>query len=254
MVCSGGADFGDEFRCNRIRTVPPLLTNVGQHVGDLVIAPIEGARRTERRHGTVVGVALDLDGTLQAVEEDLHKAFLVTGDIVDIHQGGECPREPHTVYLALSSGLKVGVTRNGQIPTRWIDQGASQAIRLAEVPNRYLAGKIEVYLKDYLSDKTAWQRMLKNEIATDVDLLASKNRTRELLPEDLVEYVSDNDEITELEYPVSAFPSKVKSLSFDKVSIIEGTLSGIKGQYLMFSDERVLNIRKHSGYYIIFEN
>jgi len=161
--------------------------------------------------------------------------------------------QPHTVYLALSSGIKVGVTRDNQIPTRWIDQGASKAIRFAEVPNRYMAGKIEVFLKEFLSDKTVWQRMLKNEIA-NIDITESKNKTKGLLSEELRQYVSDNDEVLSFTYPVSEFPMKVKSQSFDKTAIIEGELKGIKGQYLILSDDRVLNIRKHSGYFIIFNN
>ena len=160
----------------------------------------------------------------------------------------------HTVYLALSSALKVGVTRNSQIPTRWIDQGASGAIRLAEVPNRYLAGKIEVFLKDHLSDKTHWQKMLKNEVDHETDLSDSKSRIAKLLPDDLKEFLTSNDEIVTFNYPVLTYPHKVKSLTFDKKSIIEGSLQGIKGQYLILSEGRVLNIRKHSGYYVIFRD
>jgi len=62
--------------------------------------------------------------------------------------------KPHIVYLSLTSDIKVGITRETQIPTRWIDQGAVQAIQLAVTPNRYLAGMIEVSLKEHLADKT----------------------------------------------------------------------------------------------------
>jgi len=160
---------------------------------------------------------------------------------------------PHVVYLALSSGVKVGVTRDTQIPTRWIDQGAVAAIRLAEVPNRYLAGKIEVFLKNYVSDKTAWQRMLKNEVDFSQDLLEYKIRMKEVLNSELSVYVSSNNEMMNFNYPVVAYPDKVKSSNFDKEAIFEGELKGIKGQYLILSDNRVLNIRRHSGYYIIFQ-
>ena len=159
---------------------------------------------------------------------------------------------PHTVYLALSSGIKVGVTRNQQIPTRWIDQGASRAIRMAEVPNRYLAGKIEVFLKDYISDKTVWQRMLKNEVDLSKDLSAYKKKLAAELDNELAQYVSTNDEITDISYPVLDFPKKVKSINFDKESVFEGRLKGIKGQYLILSDDRVMNIRRHSGYFVNF--
>ncbi len=160
---------------------------------------------------------------------------------------------PHVVYLALSSGVKVGVTRDTQIPTRWIDQGASKALKLAEVPNRYLAGKIEVFLKDYVSDKTAWQKMLKNDIDFSKDLLSYKSSMSNHLDEELKQYVSSDDSLTEIDYPVIAYPEKVKSVSFDKESIFEGRLQGIKGQYLIMEDNRVLNVRRHSGYFIIFK-
>ena len=155
--------------------------------------------------------------------------------------------QDHYVYLAISSGLKVGVTRNTQIPTRWIDQGASKAIKLAKTPNRHLAGLIEVALKKHFSDKTSWQKMLKNEVI-DADLISAKARAKALLTDNLRQYVIDNDDVTEIEYPVLEFPQKIKSLSFDKEVEASGTLMGIKGQYLLFDGGRVLNIRKHGGY------
>ncbi len=158
--------------------------------------------------------------------------------------------QPHVVYLAASSAVKVGITRATQVPTRWIDQGASSAIRLAEVPNRYEAGRIEVALKDFFTDKTSWQRMLKNEVDESIDLEEEKWSLEDHLPADITEYFSENDEIIELDYPVEAFPEKVKSLSFDKLPVIEGVLMGIKGQYLILDGGRVLNIRKHTGYYV----
>ena len=155
---------------------------------------------------------------------------------------------PHYVYLASTNAIKVGVTRDDQIPTRWIDQGAHKGIILAEVPYRQLAGAIEVALKDHLSDKTNWQRMLKNEVLGDLDLVKEKERVIELLPEQFRQYKSANDEILELIYPVLAYPAKVTSLSLDKMPTIEMQLSGIRGQYLMFEGGSVINIRKHSGY------
>lgn len=157
--------------------------------------------------------------------------------------------QPHVVYLAVSSTLKIGVTRATQIPTRWIDQGASFAIKVAEVPYRQLAGQIEVALKGTFADKTPWQKMLKNEIA-DIDLIEEKWQIEELLPMDLAEYMSEDDEILEIRYPVITFPDKLKSVGFDKEIHIEGKLMGVKGQYLILDDNRVLNIRKHEGYYI----
>lgn len=158
--------------------------------------------------------------------------------------------QPHVVYLAASSSVKVGITRAQQVPTRWIDQGATSAIRLAVVPNRYEAGRIEVSLKEFFTDKTNWQRMLKNEIDESIDLIEEKWSLEDQLPQDIIEYFSENDEIIELDYPVIEFPEKVKSTSFDKSPIIQGKLMGIKGQYLIFEDGVVLNMRKHTGYYV----
>ena len=161
--------------------------------------------------------------------------------------------QDHFVYLAVSSGLKVGVTRSSQIPTRWIDQGAWKAIRLAKTPNRFLAGQIEVALKTQMSDKTNWRHMLINEIDSNIDLLEEKKAASGFLTKELLAYLSPDDEIVEINYPVIQYPSKVKSLSFDKLNTIGGKLSGIKGQYLIFSDGSVLNIRKHNGYLVNME-
>lgn len=160
--------------------------------------------------------------------------------------------KPHIVYLAVASAVKVGVTRDVQIPTRWIDQGASQAIKLAVTPYRQLAGAIEIALKKVFTDKTNWQQMLKNQIATDVDLLAEKNKALQFLPDDLAQYACSDNEIVAIQYPVLRFPTKIKSLSLDKVSQIEGQFNGIKGQYLLLDDE-VFNMRSHSGYEIEME-
>lgn len=161
--------------------------------------------------------------------------------------------QPHIVYLAASDIVKVGVTRITQVPTRWIDQGASAAIRLAETPNRYEAGKLEVALKEFFSDKTNWQRMLKNEIDEEIDLVEEKWTLHDQLPSDLTEFFSEDDEIIDINYPVLEFPEKVTSMSFDKTSTIEGKLMGIKGQYLLFEGGKVINIRKHSGYEVKIE-
>lgn len=156
----------------------------------------------------------------------------------------------HFVYLALSSEVKVGVTRNHQVPTRWIDQGASAAIKLACAPNRHIAGIIEVFLKRFYTDKTDWREMLKNEINTTANLLAEKEKALKLLSSELRKYAEPDNTITSIDYPVIRFPQKINSLSFDKQPTITGKLSGIKGQYLIFADGSVLNIRKHNGYWI----
>lgn len=161
--------------------------------------------------------------------------------------------QDHIVYLAISSGIKVGVTRSGQIPTRWIDQGAWQVIKLAKTPNRYTAGLIEVALKEHISDRTNWQRMLKNQLIEGVDLTIAKKDMIAHLPSYLQNYISEEDNITEINYPVNEYPEKVKSLSFDKLEEITGRLWGVKGQYLIFDDGTVLNMRKHTGYMVELE-
>ncbi len=161
--------------------------------------------------------------------------------------------QPHVVYISLTSGLKVGVTRETQVPSRWIDQGAVKAIRLAEVPYRQLAGLIEVELKGYMADKTNWRAMLKNEYDESLNLLEAKDEMLGYLPDELLDYASDNDEIISIQYPVIEYPEKVKSLKLDKAPIIEKKLTGIKGQYLIFDDNSVINLRSHSGYRIKLE-
>ena len=151
------------------------------------------------------------------------------------------------VYLARSSAIKVGITRASQMPTRWIDQGATDAIVFARVPNRYTAGVVEVAMKEHLTDRTNWQRMLKNEVI-DADLAETKASLIDTLDADLRQYVDSDDTVCSINYPVTQYPEKVKSVGFDKIPEIEGRLAGIKGQYLIFDDNRVLNIRKHTGY------
>lgn len=181
------------------------------------------------------------------------------------YQAGTC-REPqwgeehcfqdHYVYLANTSGLKVGITRQTNIPTRWIDQGATQALPIYRTRDRLLSGKVEVIMKQHVADKTAWQRMLKGEpepvdIATERDRFhkESEKEINAILKEsgeDAVTFLA-NEKLIEINYPIEQYPEKVKSFNFDKTPIVEGTLMGIKGQYLIF-DTGVLNVRKFSGY------
>jgi hypothetical protein len=161
--------------------------------------------------------------------------------------------QPHYVYLAATDIVKVGVTRATQIPTRWIDQGANKAILLAEVPNRYLAGVIEVALKDFYADKTNWQNMLRDIQDDSIDLIEEKWQVCDELPADLAQYWLENDEILTFNYPVVTYPSKVQSMTFDKEARITGRLSGIRGQYLYFDDQKVINLRRHTGYEIEFK-
>jgi hypothetical protein len=158
--------------------------------------------------------------------------------------------QPHIVYLAASDVVKVGVTRKTQLPTRWIDQGANLAIVLAETPNRFIAGQIEVALKQEFTDKTNWRKMLTNSVDESIDLETTKWELEEVLPSDISDYITESDEVLSLNYPVIQYPEKVKSLSLDKVPMIQERLMGIKGQYFIFESGNVMNVRKHTGYTI----
>jgi hypothetical protein len=157
--------------------------------------------------------------------------------------------QPHIVYLANSSNIKVGVTRKSQVPTRWIDQGAHEAIEIVEVPNRYLAGVTEVALKDHLGDKTNWRKMLTNNV-DDEDLVKWRNKLRQYIPSEAKEYFLENNKETHMEFPVLKYPEKVKSLNLGKTPSFMGVLKGIKGQYLIFEDNTVFNVRGSEGYYV----
>lgn len=169
--------------------------------------------------------------------------------------------QSHYVYLANSSGLKVGITRAPQIPTRWIDQGASQALPIFRVAHRYLSGLVEVAMKEHVSDRTDWRRMLKGtpepialEQRRDELFGAVRDAVNELsqrFGDDTIEFL-EHGEVVNIDYPVNEYPDKVRSLNFDKTPLIEGTLLGIKGQYLIL-DSGVLNIRKFAGYNVQIE-
>lgn len=171
--------------------------------------------------------------------------------------GDEFCFQDHYVYLANSSGIKVGITRGTQIPTRWIDQGASEALPIFKVSNRLLSGKVEVAIKNHVSDRTDWRKMLKGK-AEHVDLAAKRDELIKLAATELreIEDKFGKSEVTLLDktqisihFPVENYPEKVKSLNFDKTPEIEGVLQGIKGQYLIL-DSGVLNIRKFGGYQV----
>ena len=154
--------------------------------------------------------------------------------------------QPHIVYLANSSNVKVGVTRKQQVPTRWIDQGAHEAIEIVEVPNRYLAGITEVALKAHVADKTNWRKMLKNDIE-EVDLKSWQHKLKAFIPEEAQEYFIENNYETQINFPVHQYPETPKSLNIAKEKSYTGKLVGIKGQYLIFEDQKVFNIRSNEG-------
>lgn len=162
----------------------------------------------------------------------------------------------HVVYLANSSGVKVGITRATQIPTRWIDQGATQALPILRVATRQQSGFVEDLLRSQVADKTNWRALLKSD-ATPVDLPAIRERILDACAEGLhalqqrfgIQAVQPLGEqtVVEIRYPIEAYPAKITSFNLDKEPLVEGTLLGIKGQYLMF-DTGVINIRKYTAY------
>ncbi|WP_264560346.1 DUF2797 domain-containing protein [Flavobacterium sp. N2270] len=160
--------------------------------------------------------------------------------------------QPHIVYLALSSDVKVGVTRKTQVPTRWIDQGAIEAIPVVEVPNRYLAGITEVALKDHFTDKTSWQKMLKNNVP-NVDLISERNSVLQWLPEEIKPYFAKEQALYKIDFPIESYPTKVNSLNLEKTPLYSGKMLGIKGQYLLFEDGTVFNIRSNEGIVVKME-
>lgn len=166
----------------------------------------------------------------------------------------------HVVYLANTSGLKVGITRSTQVPTRWIDQGATAAIPIFRVATRLDSGLVEVLFAEHVADKTAWQANLKGP-GEVVDLAAARDRLTEVCAPGLETLAAERgigainplvDQCeTRIAYPVLEYPHKVKSLTLDKVPEIRGRLVGIKGQYLIL-DTGVVNIRRHAGYRVQF--
>ena len=162
----------------------------------------------------------------------------------------------HYVYLANSSALKVGITRCTQIPTRWIDQGASQGLPIFKVKNRLHSGLIEDALKPFIADKTNWRRMLQGEPEIE-DMQRARDKLLKQAAsvlekvnqqfEDGAYQAIDDAETVDINYPITEYPVKIKSFNLDKVPGLEGTLVGIKGQYLIF-DTGVINMRKYAGY------
>lgn len=179
---------------------------------------------------------------------ELSKAHLDIEDR-DLEYEKRIQLQPHILYFAVASDLKIGVTRKTQVPTRWIDQGASFAMPILEVPNRYLAGIAEVALKSYYTDKTNWRKMLQNDIL-NVDLAAAKQQVKHLLPDEVLPYFNDSsNELFSFEYPLMQPVDKIVSINLEKTPKIKGRLIGIKAQYLLF-DEGVWNLRANEGYKI----
>lgn len=164
----------------------------------------------------------------------------------------------HVVYLANTSGIKVGITRGTQVPTRWIDQGAVAALPVARVATRHLSGLLEVALGRHVSDKTVWQAMVKGD-PEPVDLALARDELghacadaiddlRQRFGLHAVQWLDNGSEVA-IRYPVLEWPQRATALNLDKTPDIAGRLMGIKGQYLLL-DTGVINIRKYGGYNI----
>ena len=174
--------------------------------------------------------------------------------------GEEFCFKPHIVYLANSSGIKVGITRQTQIPTRWIDQGAVQALPVFKVQSRYISGLIEIVIAKHVSDKTSWQKMLKSK-AEPIDLITKRDELLSVCKIELNEIIQrfgvqavevlSGEPVVDIQFPVDSYPLKVKSFNLDKNPEVSGVLHGIKGQYLLL-DTGVINIRKYTGYELEF--
>ena len=182
------------------------------------------------------------------IRPELSKAHLGIEER-DLEIEKEIQLVPHIVYLAYTGDVKVGVTRVNQIPTRWIDQGATFALEIARTKNRYEAGLIEVALKERLADKTNYKKMLKDEYEDDLDLADFREKVKEYFPEEMMDFYSTDNDIWRLDFPYTA-PDKVQAFTLDKEPNFSSTLKGIKGQYLLFEEGKVMNIRNHEGYLI----
>lgn len=188
------------------------------------------------------------------------KCHYFEGTCRDSEWGDQYCMQDHYVYLANSTGVKVGITRGTQIPTRWMDQGAIQALPIFKVSNRLQSGMVEVMFKNHVADKTNWRKMLKGE----VEVLGLAAKRDELLAEckdeidnlqqqygvQAIQVIKDAD-VIDIDYPVEQYPEKISSLNFDKTPLVEGVLQGIKGQYLIL-DIGVINIRKFTSYHVQF--
>lgn len=179
------------------------------------------------------------------MKPELSKAHLDIEDR-DLEYEKRVQLQPHIVYLANSSNVKVGVTRKQQVPTRWIDQGAHEALEIVEVPNRYLAGITEVALKAHVADKTNWRKMVTNQI-DEANLLEVREQLKSFIPEEAKDYILESREELHLNFPVEQYPNKPKSLNLKKAGAYSGKLMGIKGQYLLFEDDTVFNVRSNEG-------
>ena len=236
----------------------PLEQWIGQHV-QVTYEGIIHCAETGRRIKKTFGDGLSYDAFMKS---PLACPSIIRPELSRIHEGVALRDEeweranhlqPHLVYISQTSHLKVGVTRSTNVPSRWVDQGAIGAIVVANVPYRQLAGEIEVALKSMISDRTQWRAMLQEVKLDGEALVDAKEKCLESLGLTYESFFEDSDEIAALRYPVLTYCPKVTSSKLDKRPCISGRLVGIKGQYLMFEDGQVWNVRAHAGYRVSVE-
>jgi hypothetical protein len=152
---------------------------------------------------------------------------------------------PHYLYLAKTSSIKVGLTKN--VPHRWMDQGATEAQVIGVFSSRKEAGLAEEFLKTHYADRTNFRAMLKGTCEDDRKLNQEVERSRELL--ESFEFQLETLTL-EIGYPGEGAGAKIKSIQFNPAEETVETLIGIRGQYLIFASGVVVNIRKHTGHFV----
>ena len=246
---------------NKIEYTLPLgdeLVSMNPLIGKQIKLEFEGVincvatgKRIRKAYGQ--GYSWEAFNTLPECDTCIFKperCHLAKGTCRDPEWGEKHCMQPHIIYLANSSSLKVGITRKTQVPTRWMDQGASFALPLCEVKDRLTSGLIEIQLAKKLGDKTNWRKMLSG-VVDEIDLKEIKAKVLKDHAKLFEKHGAKilEDELYTFDYPVEQYPEKVTSLNFDKKPIIEGKLLGIKGQYFIL-DCGVINMRRHQGYKI----
>ena len=252
-----------EYRFRGADVLDPLSEQLANGwVGQQVRVSFEGqihCIETGKRIKKTYGEGLSYDAFLRS---PMACPSILRPELSRIHEGialrdeaweREHHLQPHVVYVSQTSHLKVGVTRATNVPSRWVDQGAVGAIVVANTPYRQLAGELEVALKSVLSDKTNWRAMLKHVEVDASELENAKDECLDTLGGAYESFFEMSDDVTSLTFPVLRYPEKVKSVKLDKEPTLEGKLVGIKGQYWLFEDGRVWNVRSHAGYRVRIE-
>ena len=235
----------------------PLNPLVGKKIKITYDGEIRCLDTTQKiKHSFGQGYSWESFNTLARCDECIFKPELchyAAGTCREPEWGEANCMQPHVVYLANTAELKVGITRKSQVPTRWMDQGAVEALPILEVRDRLTSGLIEIEIAKKLGDKTNWRKMLKNEIE-DIDLKAESVNVIDGFSDILKKHDANilDEKVYKFNYPVETYPEKVSTITLDKKPVIESTLLGIKGQYLIF-ENGVINMRRHQGYVISFE-